>query len=69
PVTALLLFTGVNSVLVSTPVYDFVCLLPYWERRVVVWLVRLFESILFFPRQKLLSAVLVPCQTFIESTV
>ncbi|GFP80807.1 hypothetical protein PHJA_000224000 [Phtheirospermum japonicum] len=36
PMTALLLFTGVNAVLVSTigPVYDFVCFLPYWERRV-----------------------------------
>ncbi|KAK6149046.1 hypothetical protein DH2020_016571 [Rehmannia glutinosa] len=35
PMTALLLFTGVNAVLVSTigPVYDFVCFLPYWERR------------------------------------
>ncbi|EXB54302.1 hypothetical protein L484_003441 [Morus notabilis] len=33
--TALLVFTGVNAVLVSTigPVYDFVCFLPYWERR------------------------------------
>ncbi|KAG5530327.1 hypothetical protein RHMOL_Rhmol04G0155300 [Rhododendron molle] len=36
PMTALLLFTGLNVVLVSTitPVYDFVCFLPYWERRV-----------------------------------
>lgn len=36
PVPALLLFTGLNAVLVSTitPVYDFVCFLPYWERRV-----------------------------------
>lgn len=36
PMTALLLFTGLNAVLVSTitPVYDFVCFLPYWERRV-----------------------------------
>ncbi|KAJ4842132.1 hypothetical protein Tsubulata_048396 [Turnera subulata] len=35
PMTALLLFTGLNVVLVSTitPVYDFVCFLPYWERR------------------------------------
>ncbi|KAH6779615.1 transmembrane protein [Perilla frutescens var. hirtella] len=33
--TALLVFTGVNAALVSTvgPVYDFVCFLPYWERR------------------------------------
>ncbi|XP_021890283.1 uncharacterized protein LOC110808941 [Carica papaya] len=35
PMTALLVFTGLNFVLVSTitPVYDFVCFLPYWERR------------------------------------
>ncbi|KAF9679541.1 hypothetical protein SADUNF_Sadunf06G0025600 [Salix dunnii] len=35
PMTALLVFTGVNVILVSTitPVYDFVCFLPYWERR------------------------------------
>ncbi|KAK9190066.1 hypothetical protein WN943_018667 [Citrus x changshan-huyou] len=35
PMTALLVFTGLNAVLVSTitPVYDFVCFLPYWERR------------------------------------
>ncbi|KAK6944461.1 hypothetical protein RJ641_025563 [Dillenia turbinata] len=35
PMTALLCFTGVNIVLVSTitPVYDFVCYHPYWERR------------------------------------
>ncbi|KAL9336159.1 hypothetical protein Peur_070647 [Populus x canadensis] len=35
PMTALLVFSGVNVVLVSTitPVYDFVCFLPYWERR------------------------------------
>ncbi|GMH28323.1 hypothetical protein Nepgr_030166 [Nepenthes gracilis] len=35
PMTALLLFTGLNAILVSTisPVYDFVCFLPYWERR------------------------------------
>ncbi|KAL3613210.1 hypothetical protein CASFOL_042901 [Castilleja foliolosa] len=35
PMTALLLFTGVNAVLVSTigPVYELVCFLPYWERR------------------------------------
>lgn len=33
--TALLLFTGLNVVLVSTisPVYDYVCFHPYWERR------------------------------------
>ncbi|XVF60999.1 hypothetical protein PTKIN_Ptkin08bG0092800 [Pterospermum kingtungense] len=36
PMTALLVFTGLNVVLVSTIslVYDFVCFLPYWERRV-----------------------------------
>ncbi|XP_038697642.1 uncharacterized protein LOC119995261 [Tripterygium wilfordii] len=35
PMTALLVFTGLNAVLVSTigSVYDFVCFLPYWERR------------------------------------
>ncbi|KAI5560226.1 hypothetical protein POPTR_016G036400v4 [Populus trichocarpa] len=35
PMTALLVFSGINVVLVSTitPVYDFVCFLPYWERR------------------------------------
>ncbi|KAG6437746.1 hypothetical protein SASPL_102674 [Salvia splendens] len=36
PLTALLVFTGVNALLLPTlgPVYDFVCFLPYWERRV-----------------------------------
>ncbi|KAK2652113.1 hypothetical protein Ddye_011969 [Dipteronia dyeriana] len=35
PMTALLVFTGLNVVLVSTisPVYDFVCFHPFWERR------------------------------------
>ncbi|KAL2327131.1 hypothetical protein Fmac_020558 [Flemingia macrophylla] len=35
PMTALLLFTALNAVLCATitPVYDFVCFLPYWERR------------------------------------
>ncbi|KAL5549375.1 hypothetical protein UlMin_004606 [Ulmus minor] len=35
PMTALLVFTGVNITLASTItlVYDFVCFLPYWERR------------------------------------
>ncbi|CAN4118658.1 unnamed protein product [Withania somnifera] len=35
PMAALLLFAGLNVVLVSTmtPVYDFVCFHPYWERR------------------------------------
>ncbi|XAR68412.1 hypothetical protein NMG60_11003516 [Bertholletia excelsa] len=35
PMAALLIFTGLNVVLFSTitPVYDFVCFHPYWERR------------------------------------
>ncbi|XP_020241964.1 uncharacterized protein LOC109820253 [Asparagus officinalis] len=35
PMTGLLVFMGVNLVLASTitPVYDFVCFHPYWERR------------------------------------
>ncbi|KAI4381551.1 hypothetical protein MLD38_007615 [Melastoma candidum] len=35
PMAALVLFIGLNAVLVSTiePVYDFVCFLPFWERR------------------------------------
>ncbi|PIA53418.1 hypothetical protein AQUCO_00900177v1 [Aquilegia coerulea] len=35
PMAALLIFMGVNVALFSTitPVYDFVCFLPYWERR------------------------------------
>ncbi|XP_062001086.1 uncharacterized protein LOC133718289 [Rosa rugosa] len=35
PLTALLVFTGLNAILVSTitPVYDFACFLPFWERR------------------------------------
>ncbi|KAJ9147076.1 hypothetical protein P3X46_029279 [Hevea brasiliensis] len=35
PMTALLVFTGLNVILVSsiTPVYDFVSFHPYWERR------------------------------------
>ncbi|KAL5563940.1 hypothetical protein UlMin_033687 [Ulmus minor] len=35
PMIALLVFTGVNIALASTitPAYDFVCFLPYWERR------------------------------------
>ncbi|XP_059646088.1 uncharacterized protein LOC132290497 [Cornus florida] len=35
PMAALLVFIGLNAILVSTitPVYDFVCFLPYWERR------------------------------------
>ncbi|KAM5551343.1 hypothetical protein ABKV19_026264 [Rosa sericea] len=38
PMTALLVFTGLNAILVSTitPVYDFVCFLPFWERRVSI---------------------------------
>jgi len=36
PMTGLLVFMGINLVLVNTisPVYDFVCFHPYWERRV-----------------------------------
>uniref|UniRef100_A0A0E0F2A3 FAE domain-containing protein n=1 Tax=Oryza meridionalis TaxID=40149 RepID=A0A0E0F2A3_9ORYZ len=36
PMTGLLLFTGVNLLLLNTitPVYDFVCFHPYWERRI-----------------------------------
>uniref|UniRef100_A0A453HQ89 Uncharacterized protein n=1 Tax=Aegilops tauschii subsp. strangulata TaxID=200361 RepID=A0A453HQ89_AEGTS len=36
PMTGLLVFMGVNLVLLSTitPVYDFVCFHPYWDRRV-----------------------------------
>ncbi|KAL5730978.1 hypothetical protein ACHQM5_003749 [Ranunculus cassubicifolius] len=35
PLTALMVFMGVNVFCFSTitPVYDFVCFLPYWERR------------------------------------
>ncbi|XP_008788494.1 uncharacterized protein LOC103706224 [Phoenix dactylifera] len=35
PMTALLVFTGVNLALFNTigPVYDFICFHPYWERR------------------------------------
>ncbi|KAK1281406.1 hypothetical protein QJS04_geneDACA015029 [Acorus gramineus] len=35
PMTAILLLTGLNLALVPTigPVYDFVCFLPYWDRR------------------------------------
>ncbi|KNA16692.1 hypothetical protein SOVF_086800 isoform A [Spinacia oleracea] len=35
PMTGILLFFGLNAVLVSTisPVYDYVCFHPYWERR------------------------------------
>nr|CBX25243.1 hypothetical_protein [Oryza brachyantha] len=34
PMTGLLVFMGVNLVLLNTisPVYDFVCFHPYWER-------------------------------------
>ncbi|KAL3841163.1 hypothetical protein ACJIZ3_025754 [Penstemon smallii] len=51
PMTALLLFTGLNVVLVSTitPVYDFVCFHPYWERRVSLSLLLSFPTS-FFPR-------------------
>ncbi|TVU27802.1 hypothetical protein EJB05_19303 [Eragrostis curvula] len=35
PMTGMLVFLGINLVLVNTisPVYDFVCFHPYWERR------------------------------------
>ncbi|KMZ66221.1 hypothetical protein ZOSMA_2G02310 [Zostera marina] len=35
PMTGLLVFTGLNVLLLQTvtPVYDFVCFHPYWERR------------------------------------
>ncbi|OVA16015.1 hypothetical protein BVC80_1823g76 [Macleaya cordata] len=35
PMASLLVFLGVNAVLLTTisPVYDFVCFLPYWDRR------------------------------------
>ncbi|KAJ0475444.1 hypothetical protein HanHA300_Chr13g0465521 [Helianthus annuus] len=48
PMAALLLFTGLNVVLVSTisPVYDFVCFLPYWERRDAHWFMK--EGYLIF---------------------
>jgi hypothetical protein len=37
PMTGMLVFLDVNLVLVNTisPVYDFVCFHPYWERRVL----------------------------------
>lgn len=52
PMTALLVFTGLNIVLVSTitPVYDFVCFLPYWERRVCF--LSLFVKQIIFQRKK-----------------
>ncbi|KAF6148703.1 hypothetical protein GIB67_013502 [Kingdonia uniflora] len=48
--TALLLFTGVNFILVQTitPVYDFVCFLPYWERRVSILYLIIFHVFLLF---------------------
>ncbi|KAL8489328.1 hypothetical protein ACS0TY_024806 [Phlomoides rotata] len=35
PMAAALIFIGMNALLIQTvePVYDFVCFLPYWERR------------------------------------
>ncbi|KQJ89540.1 uncharacterized protein LOC100841171 [Brachypodium distachyon] len=35
PMTGLLAFMGVNLLLLNTitPVYDFVCFHPYWDRR------------------------------------
>ncbi|TQD69947.1 hypothetical protein C1H46_044519 [Malus baccata] len=55
PMTALLVFTGLNIVLVSTitPVYDFVCFLPYWERRVSFHLLLVKQTI--FQRKKKLA--------------
>jgi hypothetical protein len=50
PMTGLLVFMGVNLVLVSTisPVYDFVCFHPYWERRVLASLPTLPSSTFHF---------------------
>lgn len=56
PMTALLVFTGLNVALVSTitPVYDFVCFLPYWERRVCSFLsFSICNWIIFVPCKKL----------------
>lgn len=49
PMTALLVFTGLNAVLFTTisPVYDFVCFLPYWERRVIYLFVYYFAYLDF----------------------
>jgi len=35
PLTSILTFLALNAALLPTlgPVYDFVCFLPYWERR------------------------------------
>ncbi|XP_057851657.1 uncharacterized protein LOC131061835 [Cryptomeria japonica] len=35
PLTAMITFLALNAALLPTlgPVYDFVCFLPYWERR------------------------------------
>lgn len=58
PMAGLLLFTGLNVVLVSTitPVYDFVCFHPYWERRVrlviIISSIKL-KSILCFSNHRL----------------
>jgi hypothetical protein len=43
--TGLLVFMGVNLILISTisPVYDFVCFHPYWERRVLASLLVLLH--------------------------
>lgn len=50
PMQALLLFTALNAVLCATitPVYDFVCFLPYWERRVRFCFPQLLLLSLFF---------------------
>ncbi|KAF1879648.1 hypothetical protein Lal_00033306 [Lupinus albus] len=46
PMPALLLFTGLNAVLclTITPVYDFVCFHPYWERRPMISILELAFS-------------------------
>ncbi|KAG6434193.1 hypothetical protein SASPL_105815 [Salvia splendens] len=50
PLTALLVFTGVNALLLPTlgPVYDFVCFLPYWERRVLYCYSSVLSSVALF---------------------
>ncbi|GAA0160389.1 hypothetical protein LIER_39032 [Lithospermum erythrorhizon] len=67
PMAALLLFTGVNAVLVSTigPVYDFVCFLPYWERRKILRFGNLVAMLpyLFFANR----GALLPCLNLDES--
>lgn len=55
PMTALLVFTGLNALLLTTitPVYDFVCFHPYWERRVCFMLFPcVLELYIFFGELK-----------------